>query len=286
MREMIGKIGIVVLLCAGMTISQSSAQKEAAPTKPLAFEVVSIRQNMSPVDVKRPGPPQFGPTADGYRMTDMPLVFAIMTAFPSQSAGAMFDPVDIAGVPDWAKHDGYDIEAKVAEEDLSKWQNPALQPAMLRAMLQTMLAERCRIVVHHEAKESTVYFLVIGKNGPKLKETDPAKAHPAGTALPDGTTVVPSSSALNLYGASMSTLATVLSAIGKMEHPIQDRTGLAGRYDIVIPKPAPAAEGARPVSDSSDEAYSAVEALGLKLQSGKSNVETLVIDHLERPTAN
>lgn len=285
--RLIGRISIALLLNAGMAIGQaSSAQKETAPPRALAFGVVSIRQNMSPVDVKRAGPPQFGATPDGYRMTDMPLDIAIMTAFPSQSTGAMFSPDDIAGFPDWAKREGYDIEAKVAEEDLPEWQNPALQPAMLRAMLQTMLAERCKIVVHHETRESVVYLLVIGKNGPKFKETDPGKAHPIGTTLPGGATIVPSSNALNLYGTSMNTLATLLSGMGKMGRPIQDRTGLTGRYDIVIPKPAAAAEGAGPVSDSSDVVYSALEALGLKLQSGKSTVETLVVDHIERPTAN
>lgn len=284
---MIRKLCIAGTLCAGLAIAQSTAVPSVTPrTKPLAFGVVSIRQNTSPMDVKRAGPPQFGPTPDGWHMTNMPLALAIATAFPLPATGAMPNPDNIAGLPDWAKQNGFDIDARVSEEDLADWQKPALQPAMLQAMLQAMLAERCKIAIHRETKESMVYLLVLAKNGPKFKESDPAVAPPVGTTLPGGASVIASRRAVNLYGTSMSTLATVLSAMGKMDRPIQDRTGLKGRYDIVIQKPAPDAEGARAASDPSEMVFSAVEALGLKLQPGKSTVETLVVDHIDRPTAN
>jgi Protein of unknown function (DUF3738) len=37
-------------------------------------------------------------------------------------------------------------------------------------MLQSLLAERFKLAVHRETKEQRVYFLLVGKNGPKLKE--------------------------------------------------------------------------------------------------------------------
>jgi uncharacterized protein (TIGR03435 family) len=72
--------------------------------------------------------------------------------------------------------------------------------------------------------------------------------------------------------------------------PIQDKTGLNGRYDVTIKFPnsdcAPpgSAEGA--AEDLGDVANSALNGLGLKLVSDKGLVETLVIDHMERPSSN
>ncbi len=286
---MIGRVCALGLLSVGMAMGQAPpAAKETAPAKALSFDVVSIRQNMSPRGPEMP--PQFGPTPDGYRTTNMPLALVVVTAFPRQAAGTIFDPDRVTGLPDWAKQDRFDIDAKVAEEDLPEWQKPASQSAMLPAMLQALLADRCKIVVHREMKDLPVYLLVVGKNGPKFKETNPAEPHPAGITLPGGAIIVPSEKGTSMYGTSMGMLATVLTSMGKMVRPIQDKTGLSGRYDIVIPRPdmgpPPTAEGGRPAFDPSDMIFSAVEALGLKLESGKSSVETLVVDHIERPTAN
>jgi uncharacterized protein (TIGR03435 family) len=51
----------------------------------------------------------------------------------------------------------YDIDAKVSEADLPKWKDPTLQPAMLRAMLQAMLADRFNLALHRETKEVPIY---------------------------------------------------------------------------------------------------------------------------------
>jgi uncharacterized protein (TIGR03435 family) len=47
---------------------------------------------------------------------------------------------------------------------------------MLRAILQTMLAERCKVVVHRESKEVPVYDLVVAKGGPKFKQAETVDA--------------------------------------------------------------------------------------------------------------
>jgi uncharacterized protein (TIGR03435 family) len=44
---------------------------------------------------------------------------------------------------------------------------------MLRAMLQAMLAERCKVVVHFGRKEAPVYDLVIAKGGPSSNRRRP-----------------------------------------------------------------------------------------------------------------
>jgi bla regulator protein BlaR1 len=257
------------------------------PAKSTAFDVVSIRQNVS-TDFPRNGPPPFGPTATGYRMTNSPLLLPILAAYVPQGGAAAFTPDRISGLPDWAMQERWDIDARVSDEDIAAWQKPASQAAMLPAMMQAMLVERCKLAVHREMKESAVYLLVLGKSGPKFKETNPDEEHPGGFKLPWGGVLVPSNGGTQtLYGASMASVASVLSLIGggggNLGRQIQDKTGLTGKYDITVKPPAPTP--GEPY-DPSAALFSMVEELGLKLESAKSQVETLVVDHIEKPSAN
>lgn len=299
--RMIGKIGLVGLLSVGMgtgMVAQTPvAPKTAAPAKPMAFDVISIKQNLSP---QRNGPPVFGPTADGYRMVGGPLLLPIITAYLPQTNGATaFMPNQIKGLPDWVSRDAYDIDAKVADEDRADWQKPALQKTMLPVMLQALLEDRFKMVVHRETKDSSVYLLTVGKFGPKFKETDPTAEHPDGVKLPWGGVMVPGQGGATLYGTSMASLATLLSSMGGpagVGRQIQDKTGLTGSYDIAIKPPTdlppPPPPGGQPGAASdpgggmSSMVDSVIESLGLKLESGKATVETLVVDHIEKPTAN
>ena len=183
----------------------------------------------------------------------------------------------------------YDIDAKVAQEDLAEWQKPAKQEVMLEGMLQALLVDRCKLQIHRENKDSSVYLMVVGKGGPKFKETDPAATHPAGVTLPGGATVVPTNDgSISMYRTSMGMLAALLSSLGRLGRPIQDKTGLTGLYDIVIPRPdiGPPMTGAGGAPDMTDVVMSMVDGLGLKLESGKSSVVTLVVDHIEKPSEN
>ena len=297
---MIGKLVWVAILSAGIAMGQASsapATKGATPNT-LAFDVVSIRQNQAADTQRRNGPPQFGPTADGYRMVGAPLVLPIITAYIPQTGAAAFMPDQIKGLPDWVMRDSYDIDAKVSEEDMAEWQKPASQKTMLPAMMQALLEDRFKLAVHREIKDAPVYLLTVGKGGPKFKESDPTVEHPDGVKLPWGGVLVQSKGAPTLYGTSMASLATLLSSFGGGQgagRQIQDKTGLTGRYDITLkppdmgppPPPSPGdAGGAALASDPTSMLFTLVEGLGLKLESGKQPVETLVIDHMERPSEN
>ena len=286
---MVCKVWMVALLSAGMAMGQATSAPSPAtakPGKPLTFDAVSIRQNISG-DAE-----QFGPTPDGYRMSNMTLELPIMTAYVPQIGGAVFYSDDqIKGFPVWMMTERYDINARIAEEDRAEWQNPALQKVMLQAMMRALLEDRCKMVVHREVKEAAVYSLVVGKNGPKFKPTNPDVAHPGGEALPWGGTVVFSNSGVSLYGTSMASLASILSQMLNMHRPILDKTGLTGRYDIVLKNPEmgapPVAQQSGPsASDPSDSFSWVSESTGLKLESTKAPAETLVIDHIERPSEN
>jgi uncharacterized protein (TIGR03435 family) len=267
-----------------------------APAKAYAFEVVSIRQNISDVEW------EIGkPTADGYRMVKSTLGLVINTAYVPQVGGAAFySPGQIKGLPEWVNSESYDIDARISDVDRAAWKNPAEQKVMLQSMLQTMLAERCKLAVHREIRDASVYSLVAGKSGIKFKETDPTVEHPEGMKLPWGGVVVNSRDDkgyyMSMYDASMASLASllsnILSGMGLHEGIVQDKTELTGRYDFVIkfppiePRGQSEAQGAPALDDPSLVAFTAVAALGLKLEKDKGQVETLVIDHIERPSAN
>ncbi|MGA2437195.1 MAG: TIGR03435 family protein [Acidobacteriaceae bacterium] len=279
--------------------TSTNAAATAAPAKAYAFDVVSIRRNISPMQMymgTQSTIPQFGPTADGYRMTNMSLALPLMTAYVPQVGGtAMYGQDQVKGLPDWFMSERYDIDARIADEDRVEWQKPESQKVMLQAMLQAMLAERCKLAVHREVKEVGVSSLVVAKGGPKFKETDPTVEHPDGMKLPWGGVMVFSSAngTMSFYGASMASFASMMSSFGNGGRPIQDKTGLAGKYDIIMKLGAymgPAPNEQQGVTSASDPGGSMIvpmlNDLGLKLESEKGQVETLVIDHMERPSEN
>jgi len=268
------------------------AQATGADGKRMAFDVVSIRQD------KTGGPTHLGATADGFKATNLPLIGLLQMAYLPAGGGdaSFFTGSRILGSPDWFNGtEHYDVEAKVAESDLTEWKKPASQPAMLRAMLQELLEERCKLVVHREMKETAIYALVIGKGGPKLKpaETvDPAELqqkHPGSFPVPGGAVLVQGGGGrYSFYGGSTVLLTQLLSNIAG--RPVQDQTGLTGRYDYTLqwtPDRSPAPGDSSPAPDVGPSIFTAVqEQLGLKLESEKSQVEILVIDHVERPSEN
>ncbi len=304
---MIGKILAVGFVCAGAALGQKAtapavagapavansaptstatpvpaATATPAPTNAYAFDVVSIRQIKTPLT--RAMAAQDGPTPDGYR-SHQPLLLVLLTAYVPQVGGAAFYNFQdqIKGLPDWLLSDGYDIDARIADQDRAEWQKPDAQKVMLRAMLQALLADRCKLAVHREVKETQVTTLVVAKGGPKIKETDPAVEHPGGQKLPFGGVMVLNKEGIHFYGASMASLASIVSSMAN-QGPVQDKTGLTGLYDFTFAPPADEADPG--ISPLAAMFLSGLNSLGLKLGSAKGQVETLVIDHIERPSEN
>jgi uncharacterized protein (TIGR03435 family) len=210
-----------------------------ADNKPLNFAVVSIRQDKSAPSPK--SPTQAGLTPDGYRLQAAPLFTVIQTAYVPLQGTLSFRPNQITGVPPWATYSPstlYDIDAKVSEADLPNWRDPALQPAMLRAMLQAILADRFKLAIHRENRDVPVYELMLGSKPPKFKPAEATtpdrirQKHPDVVTMRGGTLVVagPNPGQQSLYGVTMQDLGTFLSTLAG--RPIQDKTVLPGRYDI------------------------------------------------------
>jgi len=262
-----------ILLFALGTIP-ASAQKK--------FEVVSIREN--PL---HGGPQSYGPTPDGYRSVNLPLAIPILTAYVMADSGTAFSPANIVGTQNLFSLGRYDIDARISDADRTAWQDPKQQPEMLREMLQAMLTDRFHLRVHREMKHQDIFLLQVAKGTPKLKETKPDEPHPGAIALPGGGRVGPSTdNAFHFYDMPMSAFATtVASWAGR---PVHDDTGLAGNYDFTFANPSfPANTTASDAAaDAGPSIFTVLAAFGLKLEPAKGDVETLVIDHIEKPVAN
>ncbi|WP_049781041.1 TIGR03435 family protein [Terriglobus saanensis] len=260
---------------------------------PLAFDAASIRKNVNNIGVC--SPEQVQATPSGFRLTNCPLIVALGTAYVPMTGEALGFVIGmgdrIVGMPDWMKSEHYDIVARISDADAEAWKDPARQKVMLRAMLQTLLAERCKLVVHREMKERPVFAIVVGKNGPKLKAAETTDMDALHTKYPNAMTVPGGGGMLagrtnggsDLHGATIGTLSLVLSY--PAGRPVVDKTGLTGRYDIEVPRMQNlTADNAG--ADGAPTIFEVVERFGLKLEIQKDPVEMLAVDHVERPSEN
>jgi uncharacterized protein (TIGR03435 family) len=113
-------------------------------------------------------------------------------------------------LPAWALNlIQYDVDARVSEADLPSGRTPTLQPAMLRAMVQTMLADRFKLAIHHETKVIPIYELTAGRKRPKFKPSEATtlaeirQKHPDAVTLRDGTIMVRGPGQQTLFGVTM-----------------------------------------------------------------------------------
>jgi uncharacterized protein (TIGR03435 family) len=138
-------------------------------------------------------------------------------------------------------------------------------------MLQTLLKERFQMTLHFEQREMTHYELVIGKNGPKLKESTVGPGEATGTARLDG---------IRSNRMQMNRLAALLSRTTRM--PVLDKTGLTGFYQFDLRYANEVSPAAEEIPAGPSIFTAVQEQLGLKLESKKGPVEVLVVDHAER----
>jgi uncharacterized protein (TIGR03435 family) len=168
--------------------------------------------------------------------------------------------VRVLAGPGWADADQFDIAAKAENAEATRDE--------IRGMLQALLAERFKLVVHRETKEIPVYALVLAKGGSKLK----VAATGGKSALTD--TLGPNGERRTVVAASpLRVLVNMLA--NTLGNPVVDKTGLNDIYDYTIEWP-----------DAGSSLSASLDQLGLKLEAKKEPVEVLVIDRAERPSAN
>lgn len=281
-------LSLIATTCFPLAALAQPAPNRTPSTKPLAFEVVSIRPANHHSNIIL----SYRTTPDGYSVTGQSLFFTIMMAYFPQG-GFYWSKDRLSGAPSWID-DRYAIDAKVSQADLAEWQKQGVSLAekpLFRAMLRTMLADRCHLVAHMvPGPPMSGYLLELGKHGPHLTESKPGAPLPAGTQLSDGGVFVPwaDKPKLSYYGVTMSGLAQHLS--GLIGHPVQDHTGLSGRYDIILDREddlnSKLFPGATSSNDPDPLSHWDFQAVGLRVISTKIPAKILVIDHIEKPSEN
>ena len=262
------------------------AQAPASLGAPPAFEVATVKPN---------GSGDFGGSFNArpggvLEVRNNTLRNMIRNAYQLQN-------FQIVGGPDWLDADRFDVTAKAP--------TPNMTVPEFRSMVQALLADRFRLVVHTETRELPIYALVLarsdGRLGPRLAQspTDcqglaeaarrgaPPPAPGPNGRPPCGTRTMPGRI---LGGAvTMADLARNLANFaGRMTI---DKTGLSGPFDLELeytpdqpPPPGLPANIPPPPVDGASLFTAVQEQLGLKLDSRRGPVDVLVIDAAQRPS--
>jgi uncharacterized protein (TIGR03435 family) len=282
-KDLVKRTLVVSVIVLGTYIA--SAQTGTASS---GFEVASIR----PSDPAS-GAPHLGMSPSG--------VFTAKSVTVKALVRQAYDLKDfqISGGPGWIDTDQYDIVAKGNSESLSEDQIRTMSSEQRNILkeqflqkLRALLADRFQLKVHQETKELPIYALIIAKNGPKIQ--------PATEGLGPGsglTTRMGEAGKTEITGktASLDSLVRLLS--NQVNRITVDKTGLKGDYDFKMtfapdlgPRPADAgdagASAARADNDGPSIFTALQEQLGLKLEAQKGPVQVLVVDSVQKPSAN
>jgi len=268
-------VGLVGAPRSQAQTSTSATQSNPTQTGTPKFDVASVK-----LSTER-GALFVRPMPGGRLMATAPVKLLIMYAYAFQRS-------QIVGGPEWINDDRYEIDAKAGEN---------ANREQLMAMLQSLLEDRFQMRVHRESRETSVYALVVGKNGPKLSPPKEATCPAANTPVPPSQSgaaptpcgqmrILPSATGVRMEGDRVP-LAELLRVLAvAVDRPLLDKTNLPGLFDIRLHFIAEA-PGAPPSDSPVPNVFDALqEQLGLKLDSSKGPVEFLVIDRVERPTAN
>jgi uncharacterized protein (TIGR03435 family) len=264
---------ILCLALASMTLSSRPALPQVAPSGgaappakpaalPTAYDIVSVR------------PQKEDNSGVGSYWRHTPSGFSANVPVYSLITGAYNVMMEdqISGLPDWARTENFDIEAKLDPDNAEAvgklhGDDRVKENALL---LRALLADRFRMKAHIEVKELPVYNLVIAKSGLKMKEAAPDQS--PGYRMGLG----------NIAGQSL----FIGNLVGSLSHPagrlIIDKTGLSGKYQVDLTW----AWGDDPNATGPSLFTALQEQLGLKLEPAKAPLDVVVIDHIERPSEN
>lgn len=252
---------IAIFIFSGLAASGAMAQPGAATVAAPSFDVASIKVSrvrpMGHMDAVRP--PDIRTEPDRLTIRSVRLQSIIAWAYNVKD-------FQVTG-PGWFTDERYDIVAKAGA--------PVLEE-QLRAMLQTLVAERFKVELHRQTKETSLYALVVAKGGPKIEESSGDGPQTFGGR----------GMKAEARNTTMTQLADALPNM--MRAPVLDMTGLKGKYNFAVdltsyiavpqqhlpgePPPDPAVIISQAISDQ----------LGLRLEPRKAPLEMIIVDHAEK----
>jgi uncharacterized protein (TIGR03435 family) len=244
----------ILLLAAESCLGQSvpTMVADADPT----FEVATIKPSLP--DEQR------SVVVQGTRLVtaDTSLVDLMMFAYGVHS-------LQIVDGPEWLRTKKFDV---VVQPSLPG--RPS--SAQMRSIIQELLADRFKLAFQHAQRELPVYRIVMAKGGPKLTPTTKEERGTNTAAIGFGEGMM----AVN--NATLGEFASLMQRYVRLDRPIMDHTGIAGRYDFKLSWTPDFSQ-----YENAPSLYTAMqEQLGLKLEAVKEPADVLVIDHVEQPSEN
>ena len=266
-------LSVVAIAAISMSVAAQQPQTKAS------FEVATVKPHPldDPLSTMRRGaschgndshyPPSGAapPPLGRCLFIRMPLSILIRYAFTPIGPEVL---LKINGGPSWVNTDLWDIEAK--SEDST---NPS--EAELQRMMQSLLAERFKLQIHREAGEAPGFALLVAKGGLKMKPDE--KCDDPGQQL--------SGQVFSFKSMTLTVFARFLG--GPAGGTVADKTALTGCYSFSFEMPP--AMKASPAADSEDggpSLFTTLQNLGLRLEAQKIPMDFIVIDSVQKPTAN
>ena len=210
------------------------------------------------------------------QITNLPLKSVITSAY-----GVREDL--ITGLPSWAQAVRYDITAKMDPEDAPLMNT--MTRVQRRALIAALLQDRFKLKIHTETRLRPVYELVLLGNTPRFPEH--AERHGAANdaQTPSGIDSVRAGAGeFTATGVRLPILTSFLEE--NLETSIIDKTGLRATYDFKL-RWSPEMGGTSSGEEDAPSLFTALQdQLGLKLRPAKGQVETLVVDQIDQPSAN
>ena len=274
---------VFCLLCA-----HAAAQVLHPAPKLPSYSVVSIRPS-DPSEEQTHGTI----TPDTYRAERITLRELIAYAF-----GLGYEQ-ELVGAPSWVLNERFDVQAKLDNDQLDDFLklNRDGREEQMRLMMQSVLAERLHLTYHFSTRSLPVFELQLAKGGLKCPQDTTSPTAIADPTLPrfrwynapsppppHDSSASSAEPALNLRTRGWP-FWLLVSWIGHQPEldgrPVIDKTGLNSSYDCSM-------SWSHDVSDEIKESlFSALRSqLGLRVQPAKDPVEVLVVDSIQKPSAN
>jgi uncharacterized protein (TIGR03435 family) len=270
--------------------------------QPFTFDVISVKPNHS-TERATVRADFVGPR---FSAVNIPLLFLVADAYH-----VSFQSPRVVGLPDWAG-ERFDIDAKASDEVLPATLTTSQRKERTRALLQSLLEDRFKMVVHHDSKDMAFYALTVAKGGPKMQaatiDEKSCVEDPKGEDIPchrfNG------GQGRGLHGKAVNMQDLVEFVENWTDRPVLDKTSLQGLFSIEtegwVPmrqpqapppppgtSPAPATATVGPPSGEGNmldptrpTLFMVLQKLGLELKVQKGAVDIFVVDHIERPAAN
>jgi uncharacterized protein (TIGR03435 family) len=235
----------------------------AAQTRPV-FDVASVKPTNI---IKGPGQLRYTPAGVDFSNVSVASIIGEAYGIPNSRISS----------PD--AHNRELLDSRTVFFDVSARAATEVPQEQIKMMLQTLLSDRFKLVLHRDSKNESVYKLVVAKGGPKLQESKTSGDPTGGLGL----------TGFVLRNINMPRFAGLLSQY--QDRPVLDATGLGGTYDITLSVPEQlqaSAEGKRGLMEwlSSSLFADIQRQLGLQLVTDKASVDYLVVDHVEMPSEN